>query len=163
VTKPIVFGDVSYPEEWAFGDKLAYLVVTDKNWTTYYSNPPQGSDFATCIYMVASLGVRPNPGYRIRILQIKQQNERITVSVELMEPDPKKVYPQVIVRPIAVAEVPKGNLQPYYPLHFVFSNPNQPIRLPGLKPGVCSGLILSGAFYPDLKIGVWRRRTYQVI
>jgi len=38
---------------------------------------------------------------------------------------------------------------------------NQPIRLPGLKPGVCSGLILSGVFYPDLKIGVWRRRTYQ--
>jgi hypothetical protein len=51
---------------------------------------------------------------------------------------------------------------------------NQPIRLPGLsldlardgelaepKLGVCSGLILSGAFYPDLKIGVWRRRTYQ--
>ena len=39
---------------------------------------------------------------------------------------------------------------------------NQPIRLPGLilrlrsgqAPGVCSGLILSGAFYPDLKIGV---------
>jgi hypothetical protein len=27
----------------------------------------------------------------------------------------------------------------------------------GLKPGGCSGLILSGAFYPDLKIGVWRR------
>jgi len=23
-------------------------------------------------------------------------------------------------------------------------------------------LILSGAFYPDLKIGVWRRRTYQI-
>ena len=27
---------------------------------------------------------------------------------------------------------------------------NQLIRLPGLKPGVCSELILSGAFYPDL-------------
>ena len=39
---------------------------------------------------------------------------------------------------------------------------NQPIRLPGLKPRVCAGLILSGAFYPDLKIGVWRRRTYQL-
>jgi hypothetical protein len=24
-----------------------------------------------------------------------------------------------------------------------------------------SGLILSGAFYPDLKIGIWRRRMYQ--
>jgi hypothetical protein len=40
---------------------------------------------------------------------------------------------------------------------------NQPIRLPGLKPGVCSGLILSGASYPGLKIGVWRRRTYQSV
>jgi hypothetical protein len=38
---------------------------------------------------------------------------------------------------------------------------NQPIRLPGLKSGVCSGLILSDAFYPDLRIGGWRRRTYQ--
>jgi len=38
---------------------------------------------------------------------------------------------------------------------------NQPIRLPGLKPGVCSGWILSGNFYSDLKTGVWRRRTYQ--
>jgi hypothetical protein len=51
---------------------------------------------------------------------------------------------------------------------------NQPIRLPGLsldfardgglvepKPGVCSGLILSGVFGPDLRIGVWRRRMYQ--
>jgi len=44
---------------------------------------------------------------------------------------------------------------------------NQPIRLPGLsldfardgeliepKPGVCSGLILSGAFHPDSIIGL---------
>jgi len=75
-----------------------------------------------------------------------------------------------------------------FPLPDVFidlNKENQPIRLPGLKAGaglpspgpagfastakgggkagagVCSGLILSGAFYPDLKIGVWRRRTYQ--
>jgi hypothetical protein len=27
----------------------------------------------------------------------------------------------------------------------------------GLKPGVLSGFILSGAYNPDLKIGVWRR------
>jgi hypothetical protein len=34
----------------------------------------------------------------------------------------------------------------------------------GLKPGVCSGLILSGALTPickELQIGVWRQRTYQ--
>ncbi len=38
---------------------------------------------------------------------------------------------------------------------------NQPVRLPGLKPGVCSGLILSGAFSPDLKIGVTRCRMFK--
>jgi hypothetical protein len=38
---------------------------------------------------------------------------------------------------------------------------NQPIRLPGLKPRIYSGLILSGAFYLNPKIGIWRRRTYQ--
>ena len=36
------------------------------------------------------------------------------------------------------------------------------LRLPGLKPGVCSGLILSGVLNPVLKIGVWRRRMYQI-
>ena len=45
--------------------------------------------------------------------------------------------------------------------HQALNSITQPIRLPGLKPGVCSGLILSGALNPGLKIGVWRRRTYQ--
>jgi len=34
-----------------------------------------------------------------------------------------------------------------------------PSTFPGLKPGVCSGLILSGAFHSTLKDGVWRRRS----
>ena len=37
-----------------------------------------------------------------------------------------------------------------------------PSTFPGLKPGVCSGLILSGAFDPVLKDGVWRRRSIKV-
>ena len=122
VIKPVVFGDVPSPEEWVPGDRLAYLVMTDKNWTTYYSNPPKGSDFVACVYVVGSLGVRPNPGYRIRILQMRQQKEAISIIVEVMEPDPNRVYPPVMVRPIAVAEVPKANLQPFKPLEFVFTS-----------------------------------------
>jgi len=34
-----------------------------------------------------------------------------------------------------------------------------PSTFPGLEPGGCSGLILSGAFDPVLKDGVWRRRS----
>ncbi len=37
-----------------------------------------------------------------------------------------------------------------------------PSTSPGLKPGVCSGLILSGAFDPVLKDGVCRRRSIKV-
>jgi hypothetical protein len=37
---------------------------------------------------------------------------------------------------------------------------NQPFDFPrSIKPGLCSGLILSGAFHPVLKDGVWRRRS----
>jgi len=122
VAKPVVFGDVPSPEEWAPGDKVAYLVVTDKNWSTYYSSPPKGSDFATYIYVVASLGMKPNPGYRVKILQIQQEKEKITVKVELGEPDPKKFYAQVMVYPIAVAEIPKTNLQKFDLLNFIFTD-----------------------------------------
>jgi hypothetical protein len=34
-----------------------------------------------------------------------------------------------------------------------------PSTFPGLKPGVCSELILSGAFHSILKDGVWRCRS----
>jgi hypothetical protein len=36
-------------------------------------------------------------------------------------------------------------------------------RLTGLKPGVYSWLILSGAFNPELKIGVWRRERIKAV
>jgi hypothetical protein len=43
-----------------------------------------------------------------------------------------------------------------------------PSTFPGLKSGICSGLILSGALhpvlalYPILKDGVWRRRSINI-
>ena len=42
------------------------------------------------------------------------------------------------------------------------SETNQSIRLPGLKPGTCSRLILNGALYPVFKIWICRRRMYQI-
>lgn len=116
----VAFRAVANPQLWSLAEKPAYLVMTEKNWSTYYSSPPQGSDFDKCIYIVASLGMKPNPGYRVRILQLQQEKEKIIIKAELGEPDPKKSYAQVMVYPIAVAEVPKANLQPYNLLTFVF-------------------------------------------
>jgi hypothetical protein len=45
-----------------------------------------------------------------------------------------------------------------------FDKLKAPSEAEGLSlPAGRQGLILSGAFYPDLKIGSWRRRTYQLI
>lgn len=121
-TKRVPFRAVPNAEEWGLGDKPGYLVITEKNWSTYYSSPPKGADFTTSIYIVASLGMKPNPGYSIKILQLQQKKEKITVKVKLGEPDPDKVYAQVIVHPIAVVEVSKANLQPYNMLSFIFTD-----------------------------------------
>ncbi len=119
-TRPVAFDPVPNPEQWVLGDEPAYRVVTEKNWSLYYSNPPKGADFDTYIYLVASLGIKPNPGYGVTILQLEQMEDRMTAKVRLMEPDPKKVYPQVIVRPIAVVAVAKSELGPHGLLTFVF-------------------------------------------
>lgn len=116
----IPFHTLPDPDQWAFTDKPAYLVVTEKNWSNYYSDPPKGSNFATSIYVVVSLGVKPNPGYRVKIQRLEQMKERIVIKVELKEPDPRKVYPQIIVHPVSVAEVAKAGLEPRGVLEFVF-------------------------------------------
>jgi len=124
MSKPVAFSAVSVPRLWAIDDRAEYIVVTAKNWSKYYSSPPKDSDFTTSVYAVASMGTRPNPGYRIRIVQIAQEGERVQVSVEELNPDPKGIYPQMLVNPIAVAEVKRKDLQSYPVLDFVFVNQN---------------------------------------
>ena len=120
VTKPITFHPLPNPQTWVLGDKPSYLVVTEKNWLSHYSNQPKGADFTANIYIIASLGLKPNPGYTVRILQLQQLGEVINVKLELGEPDPNKFYIQVMAKPITVAEVPKANVQSLKQLRFVF-------------------------------------------
>ena len=119
VTKPVPFEVVPNAEPWVPSDEPTYLVVTGGNWSVYYSVPPEGSDFATYIYLVASLGLKPNPGYNIRILDVRLQ-DKVTVTVELREPDPRRFYPQVMVHPVAVVRVAKADLEPRGVLEFSF-------------------------------------------
>ena len=126
--KPVAFSAVSTPRLWAIDDGARYVVVTAKNWSKYYSNAPKDSDFTTSVYVVASMGTRPNPGYRIRIVQIAQEGERVQVSVEELNPDPRGMYPQVLVNPTAVVEVKRKDLEPHPVLDFAFVNQSgQPI------------------------------------
>ena len=116
----IAFRSLPSPQPWALGDKPSYLVITEKNWPSHYSSQPKGADFTANIYIIASLGLKPNPGYTVKILQLQQQGEVINVKLELGEPDPNKFYIQVMTRPIAVAEVPRTNLQSLKQPSFAF-------------------------------------------
>jgi len=119
-SKPVPFSSLSAPRVWAIGETVQFIVVTGKNWSKYYSSQPENANFGAAIYVVASQGMRPNPGYRIRIVQISQEDARIQVTVERLNPDPGMMYPQVLVNPTAVAEVKKTDLQPYPALDVQF-------------------------------------------
>ena len=118
--KSIAFHAISNPQPWTLGDKPFYLVITEENWPSHYSSQPKGGDFTANIYVVASLGLKPNPGYTVRILELQQLGEVTNVKLELGEPDPNKFYIQVMVKPIAVAEVSRASLQSLKQPSFVF-------------------------------------------
>ncbi len=118
--KPVAFSAVSVPRLWAVDDNARYIVATSRNWTKYYSSPPKDSDFESSIYVIASMGEKPNPGHRIRITQILQDGGRVEVKVQQLQPEPGKIYPQVMVNPIAVAQIKKQDLEQYPTLVFAF-------------------------------------------
>ncbi len=120
LVKRVAFQVVVDPEQWTIGDEPAYLVVTQKNLSAYYSSPPAGSDFTDYIYLVVCLGWKPNPGYGVSVLRIEQLKDTVTIRVELKEPEPGKMYAQVLVRPVTVAGVARANLEPGGMLDFVF-------------------------------------------
>lgn len=119
--KSLHFRSLDQPQAWAvLRAEPAFLVVTEANWQTHYINLPQGADIKKNIYVVASWGTKPNPGYRISISRIGQSESTVTVKLSLQEPEPDKVYPQVIVRPTAVAELGKDAFKQRGALTFRF-------------------------------------------
>ena len=122
--KAVPFTAVRNARLWAVGERQMYAVVTGNNWSRYYSSSPQGADFSSGIYVVACMGLQPNPGYRIRILGISQNKEQVSVSVERLGPERGKAYAQMLVTPVAVAEVRLKDLEPSRQLVFTFRDQN---------------------------------------
>jgi len=120
--KKIAFRSVPKPDLWIIGENPAFLVVTGKNTSSYYRNPPPAADFANNLYLVAALGLKPSPGYTIKIEQLQKEKDKITIKIKIGEPQAKKGYAQVLVHPISIAEVPLVNLRPSTDCTFVFKD-----------------------------------------
>jgi hypothetical protein len=109
------------PGSWAIPSQQALLLVlTKENYRKYYPAAPQGADFMQNIYFLACWGVKPNPGYQISISQITQSDWEVIITINFIEPEPPKFYPQVVTRPLIVAEVAKAALSPRGLLTFIF-------------------------------------------
>ncbi|MEW8959922.1 MAG: protease complex subunit PrcB family protein [Moorella sp. (in: firmicutes)] len=109
------------PGSWAIPSPEAlFLVLTEENYQNYYPAAPRGADFIQNIYLLACWGIKPNPGYKISISQIAQHDREVIIKIKFIEPEPLKFYPQVITRPLMVAEVAKAALSPRGLLTFIF-------------------------------------------
>ncbi len=109
--RELPFRVISQSTPWRPGqDEPAYFVVTGKNWQNYYGSLPAGADLANNIYIVASWGTQPNPGYRMSVMAVRQVGGRVQVAVEQLEPESGSVYAQVLVYPIVVAEVARKSI-----------------------------------------------------
>ena len=117
----IPFRILSNPGFWAISSQEPFfLVLTEESWTNYYSFSPRGADFTNYIYLLACWGERPHPGFQILISQVTQDNLQLNITVKFINPQPGILYPQVLVRPLAVAEVAKNSLCLRGPLTFIF-------------------------------------------
>lgn len=119
------FKEPEEPQTWAIlTEQPSYVVITEKNWAKYYPARPSQADFKEKFYIVATWGLKPNPGYRLSIVSIEQSGSSLQVKLKQEEPDQKLFYPQVIVRPTAVAEVSIGALKQRGSLTFDFLDQN---------------------------------------
>lgn len=58
-------------------------------------------------YLLITAGVRPNPGYRLTLSQIRSGKQGWEIVVKESGPQPGKVYPQVLFVPYLLGEVRK--------------------------------------------------------
>jgi hypothetical protein len=58
-------------------------------------------------YLLITAGVRPNPGYRLTLSQVRSGKQGWEIVVKESEPQPGRFYPQVLVVPYLLGEVRK--------------------------------------------------------
>lgn len=71
------------------------------NWAQTKKSVPglHSASFEGKTYILVSRGQKPNPGYGIKIQNVVEEPNRIVVSVTISNPEPGKMYAQVITTP----------------------------------------------------------------
>ncbi len=79
------------------------VIVEEADWVTFWATAGTGAppevDFSRESVAVVFLGERPNPGYTVRIADVREGRDRIRICVEEGVPEPGKGYAAVVVYP----------------------------------------------------------------
>ncbi|MFS0555493.1 stalk domain-containing protein [Brevibacillus sp. 179-C9.3 HS] len=75
------------------------------------------------LYVIAR-GSSPNPGYGLQVTKVEQSWEQLFVYVKQTQPDPGRMYPQVISYPYLAAKV---KLPPYTTITFLDAETKKPL------------------------------------
>ncbi|MGG4456155.1 stalk domain-containing protein [Brevibacillus porteri] len=75
------------------------------------------------LYVIAR-GSSPNPGYGLQVTKVEQSWEQLFVYVKQTQPDPGRMYPQVISYPYLAAKV---KLPPYTTIVFLDAETKKPL------------------------------------
>jgi predicted small secreted protein len=76
-------------------------------WSQHSFKPAPEIDFNKYTLIMVFLGRKPNPGYSIKITDVREYRDKVVVKAVETEPQPDALYAQVIVYPYDAILVPK--------------------------------------------------------
>lgn len=76
-------------------------------WSRYHTTPEPEFDLGTSTLVAVFLGMKPNPGYSVRIAEVTEYRDEVVIEVVEHLPAPGMRYIQVIVYPYDAVLIPK--------------------------------------------------------
>lgn len=87
-------------------DQLSELATPIKDWVTEQKKQTGSHklQIGDQEYTLISLGMRPNPGYQLEVVEVHTASEEIKVTLEETTPKSGYFYPQMVVYPYILTE-----------------------------------------------------------
>jgi hypothetical protein len=113
-------GSMSSPRT---NDPTLFVLTNQEEYAQVTGAPEQPDktppvDFASSVVIGVGMTL-PHPGYSFSVKSITQDGSEVTVRMELIQPDPDKYYPMVVVYEQRMLLVERGSFNPRGELRFV--------------------------------------------
>ncbi len=109
---PVPFTTLAMGEQSRIRQAETVVVRDGKQWAALWQRHADGAerpavDFGRDMVIAVFLGQRPSGGYGVRIRDVREEPERITVHVQRVIPEPGSAVTQVITHPFVMIRLPR--------------------------------------------------------